>query len=108
MKNKLGINDVKRLAFMTDSSYLMHLGDHFEDQILKAREDMEPVIRIINVNGCPSAIPLERALYLLEKYYKISGKKVKKKDNIIAIQPDASQSDEDTDSTMAEERKQMA
>lgn len=59
---------------MTEKTYMMHLGDHYEEKILKAEKDMNPVIRIINVNGSTSAIPLDRALYLLEKYHKISKK----------------------------------
>ncbi len=101
-------NEVKQLIFMTGNEYLLHLGEHYEDKILKAKKDIEPVIRIINVNGNPSSIPLERALYMLEKFYKLSGKVEKKKDNIISIQPDVELSHNEATLDLPEEQMKMA
>ena len=108
MRNKTGIQDMSKLIFMTQNEYLLHLGDHYQDVILKAKENMEPVVRLVNINGTYSSIPLERALQLLEKYNKITQPKTtqKKVENVISIQ----QSAEDTEheNHVLEDQKQMA
>lgn len=108
MTNKLGIDAVKRLVFMTENEYLLHLGQHYEEKILQAQKNLEPVIRIISVNGTTSSIPLERASHLLKKYYKISGKTQTKNDNVIEMQATAEQSLNDEQELVIEEQKRMA
>lgn len=87
MKKHLGIENIKKYVFMTENTYLLHLGEHNEEKILLAEKEMNPVIRIINVNESTSAIPLERALFLLEKYYKLAKKTPLKLDEQEAAPP---------------------
>jgi len=100
MKEKNNSSDIRRIFFMTEKEYLMHLGENYEAAIQKALEDLEPVIRIINVNGNPSSIPLERALYLLEKYHKLIGKQ-KAQQKVVPIP-----SKESKDETLGQEEAQ--
>lgn len=109
MRNKLDIENVSKLVFMIEDEYLLHLGKHYEERIQQARKELEPVIRIINVNGTTTAIPLERACYLLDKYYKLSGKTQKKVEKVISIKPSAGQNDtQGVEEIPIEDQKQMA
>lgn len=110
MRDKLGIENVSKLIFMTDKDYLLHLGKHYEDTIIKAKKKMEPVVRILNINGTYSSIPLERALQLLEKYHKLSQKKTVKtgKDNVISIQPSVDPTAAEIENELLEEQIKMA
>jgi hypothetical protein len=108
MRNKLGIEDVSKLIFMTENDYLLHLGENYEKTILSAKKEMEPVVRLLNINGTYSSIPLERSLQMLEKYYKLVQKKCEKPDNVISMQTTVEQSDSTQENVMLEEQKKMA
>ena len=68
--------DIKKFIPLTDKSFIIHFGKNYEAKVLQANHNSIPVIGIINVSGRPSAIPLERANYLLEKYYAMVQKDV--------------------------------
>ncbi len=110
MRNKTGIQDMSKLIFMTQNEYLLHLGDHYQDFILKAKENMEPVVRLVNINGTYSSIPLERALQLLEKYHKITQPKTakKKKEKVVSIQPSTEATEHENEKHVLDGQKQMA
>lgn len=72
MKKTLNNQEIKRYIFYSEEPYVIHIGEHYEDLILQAEKDMKAVITVKNINGCNSSIPLERALSLLEKYYKLT------------------------------------
>lgn len=72
MKNSLNNQEIKRYIFYSEVPYIVHIGEHYEGLILQAKEEMKAVITVRNVNECTSSIPLERALNLLEKYYKLT------------------------------------
>lgn len=72
MKKNLNNLEIKKYIFFSEHAYIVHMGEHYEDLILQAKDEMKPVITIKNVNGCQSSIPLERALSQLEKYAKLS------------------------------------
>lgn len=72
MKKSLNNQEIKRYIFYSEAPYIIHCGEHYEGLILQAKEEMKAVITIKNVNECTSSIPLERALNLLEKYYKLT------------------------------------
>lgn len=109
MRDKLGIQDVSKLIFMTEKEYLQHLGEHYEETIHQAKEAMEPVVRIMSINGTYSAIPLDRALQLLEKYHKLSRKpSVKQQDNVISMQTKVEKAKQAEENELLEEQKKMA
>jgi hypothetical protein len=72
MKKTLNNQEIKRYIFFSEEPYIIHIGEHYEELILQAEKDMKAVITVRNVNECNSSIPLERALSLLEKYYKLT------------------------------------
>ncbi|WPP50681.1 hypothetical protein [Catalinimonas niigatensis] len=72
MKKSLNNQEIKRYIFYSEVPYTIHIGEHYEGLILQAKEEMKAVITVRNVNECTSSIPLERALNLLEKYYKLT------------------------------------
>lgn len=72
MKKSLNNQEIKRFIFYSEEPYIVHIGEHYEDVILHAKEALKEVITVRNVNECTSSIPLERALNLLEKYYKLT------------------------------------
>lgn len=74
MKKSVANQDIKRLVFMTESTWILHFGNNYEELVLRAIRDKIPVIQINNVNGNTTALPLDRAKYLLDKYYKLTGK----------------------------------
>lgn len=77
MMKRIVVNqDIKRLVFITESSWILHFGNNFEELVLRGIRDKVPVIRINNVNGNTTALPLDRAKYLLDKYYKLTGKPI--------------------------------
>lgn len=61
---------------MMENTWVLHFGKNYEELVLRSIRDKVPVIGIINVNGCASALPLDRAKYLLDKYYKLTGKPI--------------------------------
>jgi hypothetical protein len=63
--------DIKRFIFFTEEPFLIYFGRNYESTVLSANRNCIPVIRIVNANGTHSAIPLERANGLLEKYYRL-------------------------------------
>lgn len=63
--------EIKRFIFFTEESFIIYFGRNYESTVLHANRHCIPVIRIINANGTRSALPLERANSLLEKYYKL-------------------------------------
>lgn len=71
MKKPLNSDEHLKLVMYSEEAYIMHLGREYEQKILNAQKIMDPVITVKNINGCNSSIPLERALNLLEKYYKL-------------------------------------
>ena len=73
MKNN---TEIKRFIFFTDEAFLIYFGRNYESTVLQANRRCIPVIRIINANGTRSALPLERANSLLEKYYRLRDKQV--------------------------------
>lgn len=74
MKKPLNSDEHLKLVMYSEEAYIMHLGREYEQKILNAQKMMDPVITVKNINGCNSSIPLERALNLLEKYYKLTKK----------------------------------
>lgn len=75
MPNKSVANrDIRKMTFMMESSWILHFGQNFEGLVLRSIRDKVPVISVTNVNGSTSALPLDRAKYLLDKYYKMTGK----------------------------------
>ncbi len=74
--------DIKKLVFMTDNTWILHFGKNFEELVLRSIRDKVPVIRVITVNGSASALPLDRAKYLLDKYYKLTGKPLEEQGTI--------------------------
>ncbi len=65
-------------VFMTEPEFIKHFGENFEESVIEHVKNDKPSIRIHNINGCISSIPIERAKYLLEKYYKMTGKSAAK------------------------------
>lgn len=63
--------EIKRFIFFTEEPFITYFGQNYESTVLHANRHCIPVIRIINANGTHSAIPLERANGLLEKYYRL-------------------------------------
>lgn len=76
MKRSVVNQEIKKLVFITESSWILHFGNNYEDLVLRSIRDKVPVIRIHNVNGNTTALPLDRAKYLLDKYYKLTGKPI--------------------------------
>lgn len=74
MKKSVANQDIKRLVFMTDSTWILHFGNNYEELVLRSIRDKIPVIQVNNINGSTTALPLDRAKYLLDKYYKLTGK----------------------------------
>ena len=63
--------EIKRFILFTEEPFLIYFGKNYESTVLQANRNCIPVISIVNASGTRSAIPLERANGLLEKYYKI-------------------------------------
>ncbi len=76
----------RKFVFMTESEFIKHFGDNYEEAVNEHIRNDIPVIKIHNINGCISSFPIERAKYLLEKYYKMTSKPVEKTDNQIKKQ----------------------
>lgn len=66
--------EIKRYIFYSEDAYVLHIGEHYEELILQAMNELIEVITVKNINECHSSIPLERAVSLLEKYYKLTNK----------------------------------
>ena len=62
----------RKFVFMTENEFIKHFGDNYEDAVNEHIRHDKPVLRIHNINGCTSSIPIERAKYLMEKYYKMT------------------------------------
>ncbi len=69
--------NIKKFIFFTEESFLIYFGRNYESTVLSANRNCIPVIRIVNASGTRSAIPLERANGLLEKYYKLRAQQTK-------------------------------
>lgn len=76
MKRSVANQEIKRLVFMMENTWVLHFGKNYEKLVLRSIRDKVPVISITSINGSASAIPLERAKYLLDRYYKLTGKPV--------------------------------
>lgn len=70
----------RKFIFMTEIEFIKHFGDNYEEAVNEHISNDKPVIRINNVNGCISSLPIDRAKYLLEKYYKMTHKPIEKED----------------------------
>ena len=77
MKQNFNIEPPKYI-FMTETEFIKHFGDNYEEAVHKCISNDQPVISIQNINGCTSSLPVERAKYLLEKYHKMFSKPVEK------------------------------
>jgi hypothetical protein len=64
---------VQKIVRLSDDDFAMHVGKNYENLILNAEKQLRSVVRILNVNGRSTSLPLERALSLLQRYYVISG-----------------------------------
>lgn len=71
--------DPPKFVYMTEKEFIIHFGENYEDAVKDHIIHDKPVLQIFSVNGCASAIPLERAKFMLEKYYKMTNKKAKKR-----------------------------
>lgn len=69
--------EIKKFIFFTEEPFIVYFGKNYESVVLQANRNCIPVIRIINASGTHSAVPLERANSLLEKYYKIMDRQAK-------------------------------
>ncbi len=69
--------NIKKFIFFTEEAFLIYFGRNYESTVLSANRNCIPVIRIVNASGTRSAIPLERANGLLEKYYKLRDQQAK-------------------------------
>lgn len=78
-KQNLNI-EPRKFVFMTENEFIKHFGDNYEDAVNEHLRHDKPVLRIHNINGCISSIPIERAKYLLEKYYKMTNRSAEKRD----------------------------
>lgn len=76
MKRSAVNQEIKRLVFMVENTWVLHFGKNYEKLVLRSIRDKVPVISITSINGSASAIPLDRAKFLLDKYYKLTGKPV--------------------------------
>ena len=72
-KQNLNI-EPRKFVFMTESEFIKHFGDNYEDAVKEHIIHDKPILKIHNINGCISSIPIERAKYLLEKYHKMYNK----------------------------------
>ena len=72
-KENLNI-EPRKFVFMTEIEFIKHFGENYEDAVNEHIIHDKPVLRIHNINGCTSSIPIERARYLLEKYHKMTNK----------------------------------
>ena len=77
-KENLNI-EPRKFVFMTEIEFIKHFGENYEDAVNEYLIHDKPVLRIHNINGCTSSIPIERAKYLLEKYYKMTNKSEEKR-----------------------------
>ena len=68
---------IKKFIFFTEEPFIEYFGKNYESTVLHANRHCIPVIRIVNASGTRSAIPLERANSLLEKYYKLMDQQAK-------------------------------
>ena len=68
---------IKKFIFFTEASFIEYFGKNYESTVLHANHHFIPVIRIVNASGTRSAIPLERANNLLEKYYQLMDRQAK-------------------------------
>ena len=68
---------IKKFIFFTEEPFIEYFGKNYESTVLHANRHCIPVIRIVNASGTHSAIPLERANGLLEKYYRMMDKRTK-------------------------------
>ncbi len=73
---KRNIAEIKPFIFFSEEPFITYFGQNYESTVLQANRRCIPVIGIINANGTRSAIPLERANSLLEKYYRLKAKEV--------------------------------
>lgn len=102
MEKPLNADDKLNLIMYSEVAYIMHLGKEYEEKILNAQETMNPVITVKNINGCNTSIPLERALKLLEKYYKLINKSA---ESLEAHEPETTVAD---DKIVTEKKKKTS
>ncbi|MGD1892627.1 MAG: hypothetical protein ACFB15_18805 [Cyclobacteriaceae bacterium] len=62
---------INKFVFLTEQEYILYFGQNYEESVTKANENALPLVRARNGNGIISAIPTERANYLIEKYHKL-------------------------------------
>jgi len=63
--------EINKFVFLTEQEYILYFGQNYEESVAKANKDSQAVVRARNGNGIISAIPTERANYLIEKYHKL-------------------------------------
>ncbi len=91
LNNNLSNREIRKMTFMMESSWILHFGQNFEGLVLRSIRDKVPVISVSNVNGSTTALPLDRAKYLLDKFYKITGKISEEKEQESRQHPTVSQ-----------------
>ena len=69
--------EIKKFIFFTEEPFIEYFGKNYEATVLHANRQCIPVISIVNASGTRSAVPLERANSLLEKYYKLIDQQAK-------------------------------
>lgn len=76
-KQNLNVTPPK-FVFMTETEFVKHFGENYEEAVKEHIINDKAVMKIHNINGCLTSIPIERAKYLLEKYYKMTKKSPQK------------------------------
>lgn len=71
IKHYTSHTQINKFVFLTEQEYILYFGQNYEESVNKANEDAQPLVRARNGNGIISAIPTERANYLIEKYHKL-------------------------------------
>ena len=69
--------EIKKFIFFTEEPFIEYFGKNYESTVMHANRHCIPVISIVNASGTRSAIPLERANGLLEKYYRLMDQQAK-------------------------------
>ena len=69
--------DIKKFIFFTEEPFIEYFGKNYESTVLHANRHCIPVISIVNASGTRSAVPLERANSLLEKFYRLMDQQAK-------------------------------
>jgi hypothetical protein len=76
---------INKFIFLTEQEYILYFGQNYEESVDIANKNALPVVRARNGNGIISAIPTERANYLIEKYHKL----LKKHPSLVAKTTDS-------------------